>query len=71
MAVSSPIQKQIEALEADKRTLESILSVAKTNGGHITDHGKNLYFILKTAGLKKSEIARILDVTPSALTRYD
>jgi hypothetical protein len=68
--VKSPIQKQLEALEAKGAVLDLILSVAKTEGGRITDHGKNLYHILKQAGLSKSEIARVLDVTPSALTKY-
>lgn len=68
--VKSPIQKQIEALEEKGVILDRILSVAKTDGGRITEDGKNLYHILKQAGLNKSEIARVLDVTPSALTKY-
>lgn len=67
----SPIQKQIEALEEKARTLDLITNVAKTSGGHISADGKNIYHILKTAGLKKSQIAAILDVTPAALTPYD
>ena len=67
----SPIQKQIDALEKKARTLDLITSVAKTNGGRISDNGKNLYHILRTAGLNKSEIASILDVTPAALTPYE
>lgn len=68
--IISPIQRQIEALEEKGAILDLILSVAKTEGGRITEDGKNLYHILKEAGLKKSEIARVLDVTPSALTKY-
>ncbi len=67
----SPIQRQIEDLESKAKTLDLITGVAKTSGGHITDDGKNLYHILKTAGLKKSQIAAILNVTPAALTPYD
>jgi hypothetical protein len=66
----SPIQKELERLEKKEKILDLILSVAKTSGGHISDDGKNLYFILRKAGLKKSEIARVLDVTPAALTPY-
>ena len=69
--VKSPIQKQLEALEEKGAILDRIVSVAKTEGGRITDDGKNLYRILRQAGLNKSEIARILDVTPSALTKYE
>lgn len=67
----SPIQKQIESLEKKASILDLITGVAKTNGGRISEDGKNLYHILKTAGLKKSEIAAVLDVTPAALTPYD
>lgn len=68
--VKSNIQKEIERLEEKENILDLILSVSKTNGGRISEDGKNLYFILKNAGLKKSEIARVLDVTPGALTKY-
>lgn len=71
MAVMSPIQKQIQELEERCKVLDLIVSVVKTPGGHLTDDGKNLYFILKNAGLKKSEIARVLHVTPSALTKFE
>ena len=69
--MKSPIQKELERLENKEKVLDSILSVTKTDGGRITEAGKNLYFILKMAGMKKSEIARVLDVTPAALTPYD
>lgn len=69
--IKSPIQRQIEELEDKAKILESILSVAKTESGRITDDGKNLYHILRGAGLNKSDIARVLDVTPSALTKYE
>lgn len=62
---------QIDALVEKGAILDRIISVAKTDGGRITDDGKNLYHILRQAGLNKSEIARVLDVTPSALTKYE
>jgi len=69
--VKSKIQQELERLEAKEQILDSIVSISKTPNGHISDDGKNLYFILKNAGMKKSEIARILNVTPGALTKYD
>lgn len=67
----SPVQKQILELEERSATLDKIVAVSKSSGGRITDNGKNLIYILRNAGLKKSEIAKILDVTPAALTPYD
>ena len=69
--VKSQIQKDIERLEEKEKTLDSILSVAKTSGGRISEDGKNLYYILRKAGLNKSKIAKVLDVTPAALTPYE
>jgi hypothetical protein len=68
--VKSPIEQQLAVLQAKADTLDKIVSVAKTDGGHISDDGKNIYYILKKAGLKKSEIARVLNVTPAALSKY-
>jgi CRISPR/Cas system CSM-associated protein Csm2 small subunit len=67
----SPIQEQIRSLEEKAEILEKIVNVAKTSGGRISDDGKNLIHILRSAGLNKSEIASIIDVTPAALTPYD
>ena len=71
MGVISPLQKQINDLQNKSDVLEKIISVAKTDGGRISEHGKNLYFILRQAGMTKSSIAKVLDVTPSALSKYD
>lgn len=68
--VMSPIQKQLEELEQKSEVLDRIISVAKTPGGRISEDGKNLVYILRTAGMEKSTIAKLLDVTPSALTKY-
>jgi hypothetical protein len=68
--VVSPLEKQIKTLEERAKILDSILDVAKTSGGRITEDGKNLYFILRKSGLNKSQVAKILQVTPAALTRF-
>lgn len=74
MATTRPISKieaQIRRLEEKASTLDSIVEVCKTAGGRINDNGKNLIYIFREAGMKKSQIARILDVTPAALTPYE
>ncbi len=68
--VMSPLERQIKALEDRVKILDSIVEFAKTPGGRITDDGKNLYYILRKSGLKKSQVAKILQVTPAALTRF-
>ena len=71
MGVISPLVRQIKELQNKAEILEKIVSVAKTGGGRISENGKNLYFILRQAGMTKSSIAKILDVTPSALSKYE
>jgi hypothetical protein len=68
---SGSLQKQIQELEDRSSTLDSIVAISKTSGGRITDNGKNLIYILRKAGLSKSKIAKILDVTPASLTPYE
>lgn len=68
---TSPIQRQLQELEAKAATLDSIVAIAKTPGGRLTEDGKNLVFILRKAGMAKSDVARVLDVTPAALTKYE
>lgn len=67
----SPIQKQLADLEEKVEVLDSIIGIAKTSGGRISDDGKNLIYILRKANMSKTDIAKLLDVTPSALTKYD
>lgn len=68
---TSPIQDQIKELEEKAAVLDKIVEVAKTSGGRISDNGKNLIHILRAAGLTKSDIAGVIDVTPAALTLYE
>ena len=68
--VISPLQQQIKQLQERSNILDSILAIAKTPGGQISDDGKNIYFTLRKAGMTKGQIAKILNVTPAALTKY-
>lgn len=68
---TSPIQDQIKELEEKAAILDRIVEVAKTSGGRISNDGKNLIHILRAAGLTKTDIAGVIDVTPAALTPYD
>ena len=68
--VTSPLERQIKMLEERAQILDSILEVAKTPGGRISEDGKNLYYILRKSGMTKSKVARVLQVTPAALTKF-
>lgn len=69
--VTSPLERQIKTLEERSKILDSILEIAKTPGGRISEEGKNLYYILRKSGMTKSQVARVLQVTPAALTKFN
>jgi hypothetical protein len=63
--------EDIEAIGKENEVFHSLLSVCKTKGGRLTEHGENLCRGLRASGYSKTEISKILNVTPSALTRFD
>lgn len=67
----SPLQQSIEELEEKSAVLDKLVRVAKTPGGRLTDDGKNLVYILRKAGMPKSDVAKVLHVTPAALTKFE
>lgn len=66
----SQIQQAIAALESKAETLDKIIEIAKTSGGRLTEDGQNLLRTLRKAGMRKSDVARVLNVTPATLTKY-
>ncbi len=67
--MGTTLHAQIKKLEADANLIYTIRSTAKTTGGRLTTCGNDLVFTLLKNGVKQSEIAKILDVTPSAIAQ--
>lgn len=66
----SRLQQELADLEDKAETLDKIIEIAKTPGGRLTEDGQNLLRTLRKAGMRKSDVARVLNVTPATLTRY-
>ena len=63
------LQQHIARLEKSDDMLLLIQSKAKTEGGRLTQFGKDIVLTCHNNNLKVGEIAKILDVTPSAITQ--
>lgn len=68
---TSPIQEEIAELVKKAATIDNIVSVSKTSGGRLTDEGKKFVSILRKTGMSKTDVAKVLQVTPAALTKFD
>jgi DNA-binding MarR family transcriptional regulator len=61
------IHQQLKKLEADANLVYIIRDLAKTDGGRLTTFGKDFLHACVVNEVSQSTIAKILDVTPSAV----
>lgn len=66
----SNVHQQLAEITQKLEVLDEIVRAAKTPKGRLSDDGKSIVGILLRANVSQSDIARLLDVTPSAITRY-
>lgn len=63
------LHQQITKLQESADMLEEIQAMAKTNGGRLTDFGKNLLHVCTENKMQVTKIAKLLNVTPAAVTQ--
>lgn len=63
------IHQQLKRLEADADLIYKIRERAKTDGGRLTTFGKNFLHTCVEDEMPNGMIAKILEVTPSAVTQ--
>ena len=63
------IHQQLKKLEADADYIYKLRERAKTDGGRLTNFGKNFLHICVEDEMPNSLIAKFLEVTPSAVTQ--
>jgi DNA-binding MarR family transcriptional regulator len=63
------IHQQIKKLEADADLIYKIREKAKTDGGRLTTFGKDFLYACVKSEIPNSDIAKILDVTQSAVSQ--
>lgn len=64
------IRKQLKVMENEIGLLESLRDEAKTEGGRMTQFGRELIALAKAKGLKQSLVAKLLDITPGAVSHH-
>ena len=63
------LQQQINRLEKDANLVIGLREAAKTNAGRLTPLGKDLLHALVNNDFPNVEIAKLLDITPSAVSQ--
>lgn len=63
------LYQQIKELESRAGLIDEIRCFAKSDGGKLTAFGQNFVFVCAKGGIKQSIIAKILDVTASAISQ--
>ena len=65
------IRRELRKLEGEAAPMTELRECCKTDGGHLTTDGKRLIKWAKNSGtIKQATIARILGITPAAVSRY-
>lgn len=63
------LQQQLKRLEKDADLVIGLRDAAKTSGGRLSPLGKDILHALVNNGYPNGEIAKLLDVTPSAVSQ--
>jgi|APCry1669191674_1035369.scaffolds.fasta_scaffold53588_1 DNA-binding MarR family transcriptional regulator len=63
------IHQQIKKLEADASLIYLLQSKAKTDTGRLTQVGVDMVFACIRGGMSQTDVAKLLDITPSAVSQ--
>jgi Mn-dependent DtxR family transcriptional regulator len=63
------LQTAAKKVEATAAIVDDLREYAKTDGGRLTPFGKNLVGLCLDAGMQQSEIAKILEISNSAVSQ--
>lgn len=64
------IRSQVKVLEAAAEPLSLIRELAKTEGGRLTDYGKDFIAVQKKHGVKQALVAKMLDISAGAVSQH-
>jgi DNA-binding MarR family transcriptional regulator len=63
------LQQQLKRLEKDADLVTTLRGACKSDGGRLTALGKDVLHALVNNNYSQAEIAKLLDVTPSAVNQ--
>lgn len=64
------IRKKLREMENELALIEKLRAESKTDGGRMSPFGRDLLKAAKSAGLKQAFMARLLDITPGAVSQH-
>ena len=64
------IRRKLREVEAALQLLEGLREAAKSDGGRMTEFGRVLLAGARDAGLKQSFMARLLEISPGAVSQH-
>lgn len=70
MSATRIIRKQLRAIELKLALIDELRDLAKTEGGRMTDFGRALIAAAKDAGVKQAYVARLLEISPGAVSQH-
>ncbi|MCW1431581.1 hypothetical protein [Novosphingobium sp. JCM 18896] len=70
MSPTRIIRKQLKAIEAELELVDGLRDLAKTEGGRMTEFGRALLVAAKDAEVKQSFMARLLGISPGAVSQH-
>ncbi|ESQ92702.1 hypothetical protein ABAC460_02415 [Asticcacaulis sp. AC460] len=70
MSAFKIIRSQLKIIETEAGLLALLRIYAKTDGGRLTDFGRDLISSAKRSGIKQADIAKLLDLSPGAVSQH-
>ena len=64
------IRKKLREMENELVLIETLRREAKTEGGRMSAFGRDLLQAAKSAGVKQAFMAKLLDITPGAVSQH-
>jgi hypothetical protein len=64
------IRQQVKVLESNSTLVDELRVLAKTEGGRMTPFGRELIESAKNNDIKQSFIAKLLNITPGAVSQH-
>ena len=64
------IRLHLKSLEREVDLLTELRRLSKTEGGRLTDVGRSFLRFAKQMELKQSFVAKLLDITPGAVSQH-
>jgi predicted GNAT family N-acyltransferase len=70
MEAAKIIRRQVKILESDAELVAQLRLLAKTEGGHMTEFGREIIASAKDNSVKQAFVAKLLAISPGAVSQH-